>query len=79
MRSIFITSSIILRKVVPLKKKFNLAEKSFAQFAYSREINLMEAGEETWKPHINNFTKKAYGNRKTVEKFKKDELIYEPL
>jgi hypothetical protein len=45
-------------------KKFSLIEKTFANFSYTRNIEL-GGGQGAWKPSLTDFTQKEYGDRKT--------------
>jgi Domain of unknown function (DUF4157) len=45
-------------------KKFSLIEKTFANFSYTRNIEL-GGGQGAWKPSLTDFTQKEYGDRTT--------------
>jgi hypothetical protein len=60
-------------------KKFSLIEKTFANFSYTRNIEL-GGGQGAWKPSLTDFTQKDYGDRKTSKTLKTvDGRTYEQL
>jgi len=61
------------------EKTFDLVEKTFANFSYTRDIEL-GGSQGAWWPSITDFTKKEYGDVTTTKRLKTiNGEIYEEL